>query len=152
MVYLRTLVGVVGAVALAQLLSPTKKQKKYVNTACALLVLLAVVAPFKDGFSFSLPIFSIEGAQTQGQDGEQNAAILALEDALALYLAEELGIARADVSVKVQGDLSGDVFTPTSVVAQIYGGFDENRAYLLLKQAVKNDCEVRVIAGGKGLY
>ncbi|MBO7150586.1 MAG: hypothetical protein J6V82_02430 [Clostridia bacterium] len=143
MAYLRGLVGVLCAVALAELFAPEGKQKKYVEFACALLVLSVVSAPLAKGLSLELPPV-LENETQSGENAGQAAVILALEDALAAHLASKLGLPRADVSVKVEGRFEGDAFYPTSVLAEIYGGFTQKEAELVLKNALAYDCEVIV--------
>ena len=143
MAYLKTVVGVFCAVALAQLLAPAGKEKKYVELACALLVLAAVASPLANGLSITLP--SLDESETeQTENTAQSAVIHALEDALKAHLCAELGLSRADVSIEVEGKFEGDSFCPTLVLAQIYGGFDQKEAELVLKNAIAYECEVRV--------
>ena len=143
MAYLKTVVGVFCAVALAQLLAPAGKEKKYVELACALLVLAVVASPLANGLSITLP--SLDKSETaQTEDSATSAVIRALESALAAHLCAELGLSRADVLIEVEGGFEGDSFYPTAVLAKIYGGFDQKKAELVLKNAIAYECEVTV--------
>ena len=143
MAYVRAIVGVFCAAALAQLLAPLGKEKKYVELACALLVLAAVASPLANGLSITLP--SLDSDETeQTEDTAQSAVIHALEDALKAHLCAELGLSRADVSIEIEGRFEGDSFCPTRVLAEIYGGFDQKEAELVLKNAIVCECEVVV--------
>ena len=143
MAYVRAVVGVLCAVALAQLLAPFGKEKKYVELVCALLVLITVASPLANGISITLP--SLDENETEQTENSAEAAVIgALEDALETHLCTSLGLPRADVSVKVEGRFERDVFYPTRVFAKIYGGFDQKEAELVLKNAIACECEVIV--------